>query len=363
MLQVDNIHLDRYTDDEIIQIHKELEDNNQIISLENHLFESYLARIHPQALTRVETEEIRFNGNHDTLTGNGNEVESNGGIKKDDNKIKKKRGEKAKQIDSMILLTPDQKNEIATRELEDFKNEFEKGKNDWAKMIDNVKAEIEEIDIRVAEIKKSMYEFKREIVQAGVSDRTGKVMAEKVVRYIEEKLRAKDSIIEKLRLKNSTLKTQQNKLHLQLRQKEEMGEVLHAIDFDQLKIENQQYLAQIEERNKELLTLKLTAGNVAQILNQHRSKMSILNAESENLRREIKARKELLSKLELESISVANDTKSLKSVNTVLKKMNEEWKVPNVMDYVGLKAKQQELMEQAKTWQRKCEISDKSLKR
>ena len=29
-----------------------------------------------------------------------------------------------------------------------------------------------------------------------------------------------------------------------------MGEVLHAIDFDQLQIENKQYIAKIEERNQ-----------------------------------------------------------------------------------------------------------------
>ncbi|KAJ1550161.1 hypothetical protein HK405_001271, partial [Cladochytrium tenue] len=67
-----------------------------------------------------------------------------------------------------------------------------------------------------------------------------------------------DTVIEKLRLQNATLKLQKNKLHLQLKQKEEMGEVLHAIDFDQLQIENKQYQARIEERNAEL-RLKMTA--------------------------------------------------------------------------------------------------------
>jgi len=41
--------------------------------------------------------------------------------------------------------------------------------------------------------------------------------------------------------------------------------VLHVIDFDQLKIENQQYLEKIEERNNELLRLKLTTGNTVQV--------------------------------------------------------------------------------------------------
>jgi hypothetical protein len=57
---------------------------------------------------------------------------------------------------------------------------------------------------------------------------------------------------------------------MQLKQKEEMGEVLHAIDFDQLQIENKQYLSKIEERNTELLKLKLTAGNTIQTLNSYK---------------------------------------------------------------------------------------------
>jgi predicted house-cleaning NTP pyrophosphatase (Maf/HAM1 superfamily) len=42
-------------------------------------------------------------------------------------------------------------------------------------------------------------------------------------------------------------------------------QVLHVIDFDQLKIENQQYLEKIEERNNELLRLKLTTGKTVQV--------------------------------------------------------------------------------------------------
>jgi hypothetical protein len=36
-----------------------------------------------------------------------------------------------------------------------------------------------------------VYEFRREIVIGGESARTGKIVAEKVIRYFEEKLRAK----------------------------------------------------------------------------------------------------------------------------------------------------------------------------
>ena len=133
---------------------------------------------------------------------------------------------------------------------------------------------MEETDVRISEIKKDAYEFKRDIVTGAENFRTGKTVAEKAVRYMEEKLRAKGAMAEKLRLKNMTLKSQIQKMEGQLQQKEDMGEVLHVIDFDQLKIENQQYLEKIEERNNELLRLKLTTGNTVQACLHHATRVT-----------------------------------------------------------------------------------------
>ena len=49
-----------------------------------------------------------------------------------------------------------------------------------------------------------------------------------------------------------------------------MGEVLHEVDFNQLKIENSQYLEKVDERNQDLLRLKLMATNVLQVLNTYK---------------------------------------------------------------------------------------------
>ena len=82
---------------------------------------------------------------------------------------------------------------------------------------------------------------------------------------MEDRLRVKEVAVEKLKLKNMSIKAQIAKMEMQLQQKEEMGEVLHVIDFDQLKIENQQYLEKIEERNNELLRMKLSTGRTIQV--------------------------------------------------------------------------------------------------
>lgn len=45
--------------------------------------------------------------------------------------------------------------------------------------------------MRAAEIKKASYEFKRDIEQQAINRRTSKIIAERVVRYFEDKIRAK----------------------------------------------------------------------------------------------------------------------------------------------------------------------------
>ena len=47
--------------------------------------------------------------------------------------------------------------------------------------------------MRLGETKKTGYEFERDIVKGSVNQRTGKIVAEKVVRYFEDKIRARVS--------------------------------------------------------------------------------------------------------------------------------------------------------------------------
>lgn len=66
--------------------------------------------------------------------------------------------------------------------------------NDYVAYVELVfflKAVLEEADIRVAEIKKEEYEFERDIVRGASNLKTGTANAEKVIKYLEERLRAR----------------------------------------------------------------------------------------------------------------------------------------------------------------------------
>lgn len=238
----------------------------------------------------------------------------------DDEEKKDERDKKARQRrpKAQATLTVEQKNDICSAELEEAQKELEETKRTSERLIDTLRAVLEETDIRIAELKKDAYEFKRDIVVGAENFRTGKTVAEKMIRYMEEKLRQKDSVVEKLRLKNATLKSQAQKIDAQLRHKEEMGDALHYIDFHQLQIENKQYVAKIEERNEELLKLKQTTGSTVQVLNNLKKKLHELMEESAWLQGEIKSRTELNEKIleEIASVEAKNqkDGKKLQSL-------------------------------------------------
>lgn len=277
----------------------------------------------------------------------------------------KKKGRGAKNRNKQPTpLTIDQKYDIAILVQEELTADIEKNKKNFEKMIDTLRAVLEETEIRITELKRDAYEFKRDVVVGAENARTGKIMAERVTRYLEEKLKMKDSIIEKLRLKNATLKSQIHKVEKQLSQKEEIGDVLHYIDFHQLQIENKQYIAKIEERNEELLSVKLSTGKTLRVLNELKHRLNEKVNESEWLKNEITNKKTLLNKLKLEAGKVKKEVHVEKRTSNKLRQqIDEASEMPNVEDYIMQKRRMYELQSTLKNWQKKNEILEMAAKK
>lgn len=277
---------------------------------------------------------------------------------------KKTRGVNRSRRNLPTSLTIDQKYDIATMVQDDLQNDIEKNKKNYEKMIDTLRAVLEETEIRISELKRDAYEFKRDVVVGAENQRTGKIMAERVTRYLDEMLKSKDSMVEKLRLRNATLKSQIHKVEKQLSQKEEIGDVLHYIDFHQLQIENKQYVAKIEERNEELLTVKLSTGKTLRALNELKKQLAEKSAESDWLRSETKSKQALLLKLQAESSKVSKECTIDKRLRNKLKvQIDEASEMPNVEDYIMQKRSMYELQSTLKNWKKKNDILEMAAKK
>jgi len=278
----------------------------------------------------------------------------------DDDDKKKKKNKK----NIATLLTPEQKCEVANVIHEEMLSEIETHRKNSEKMIDTLRAVLEEIEIRIGELKRDAYEFKRDIVVGAENARTGKIMAERVTKYFEDKLNMIDAIIEKLRLKNSSLKGQINKIETILSQKEEVGDALHYIDFHQLQIENKQYVAKIEERNEELLTVKVATGKTVQSLNEFKRKLNEKLDEADWLKKEIEDKKLNLGRLEKELGRVKTEVKSeSRQKDTLRQQIEEAAEMPSIENYISQKREMYDFETSLKNWEKKVEIMEMAAKR
>lgn len=330
--------LNELTDEQLAFTVKGLEDKNGVLTIETEMFERYYKKQDTTSLTlstSFATTTHASTGEAPRPTG------------------RKRSKVRCHAIDRTVRLTTEQKCHIAQKEVERIKEEMTRAEEDSEKVLDMYKAVLEESEVRLREIEKEKHEIERD---------NKKHIAERIIRTFEDRLRAKEALIEKLRLKNATQKTQMKKLLLQLKQKEEMGEVLHAVDFNQLKIENQQYMEKIEERNTDLLRLKQDASKTMQLLNIIKKRLQELMLESNRLKSEIQMQKDLCARIDAEYKQVVEDKTGVEKMNKSLKEYLSDYQVPEVMEFVKEKANVTELHRIVKSWERKVEIAEMGYK-
>ena len=90
-------------------------------------------------------------------------------------------------------------------------------------------------------------------------------------------------------------KTNLAKQEKNMKNKEELAEGLHLIDFEQLKIENQSLNEKIEDRNEDLHKLKKKNTTTVQILKHTKEKLQHLKTQNNDLDKQLKAISRLAS--------------------------------------------------------------------
>lgn len=137
----------------------------------------------------------------------------------------------------------------------------------------------------------------REILAKAENSRTGHHISKKLIQSIETNEQKREEELEKVRLRNISLRTTHKKLERTLRAREQLAEGLHMIDFEQLKIENQTLNEKIEERNEELAKLKRKKTTTVQVLTHTREKLRFVEQSNQVLQQKLAALEEVISNL------------------------------------------------------------------
>eukprot|EP00048_Salpingoeca_helianthica_P016319 m.231663 g.231663 ORF g.231663 m.231663 type:complete len:386 (-) comp18438_c0_seq1:23-1180(-) len=321
---------------------KALQEGNTILKCELDMLDQYLAKSAAKSYQEdVEGEEVAGPTNRRRRS-------------------RQQRG--GQRVVEQLQLTMQQKCDVAASALDAMKLNADKAKHAHAEELCTIRAELDEIALRETELRKLEYDFTREIVN-GPKHPGGAVLAEAVERHFADRHEQRDALIELLQRKDDRLRVARARAQQQMQQREEMGEALHEVDFRQLEIENAQLVDRTKARNTEMLRLKLSAGSLLQVLNDHNKQLQRLRTAGASVRDEIKGRSALLARLASEAADVEQQRAAVQDTNTKLRKLVDGFKVAPVMDYIREAAARQALQQDAATLQRKIDVAQGELRR
>ncbi|XP_026872973.2 coiled-coil domain-containing protein 113 [Electrophorus electricus] len=331
---------------QLVELVEDLRRSNAELRAETETFERYVRRLGPREPDpQLAPVSVGTTSQMETGAGRGRKSSTQGASQ-----------------EPFQYLTLDQKYYICMKEVNAMRQDLEQLNKASEQALQNHKAMIQVTDKQLADIKKARYEFERDIVKPLREEKGVMVRPEKVIRYIEDRIKARDSLVEKLHLKNTALCAQTRKLQLQLLHKEDMEEVLHEVDFQQLRIENRQHLEHIDECNQDLLHLKLLAGNTQKLLNTYKKKLESLTSESKLLSSDIASHEDLLLKTDKETQQAEEERAKIEVQNKKLQAQLEDFSAPHVLEYMEARALHSQLEQSVKTWRRKIEVAEMTLK-
>lgn len=145
----------------------------------------------------------------------------------------------------------------------------------------------------------------------------GVMLTQKDAMELEEKLIEAIKEHDSLRLQAITQKERIAMLTSKFNKRNDFGDKMKRIDFEQLKIENQTLAEKIEERSEELLKLRRRTVSTLQILAHVREKRHFTMTQTQNLKRELLSLDEQLG-------SLRDRLAQLKSTRTNVRKQADD---------------------------------------
>lgn len=157
----------------------------------------------------------------------------------------------------------------------------------YQKSTNDMRAKLTEKLAKCNEIRASFMELKREVSKAAVFSRKNTTISDQMIQDWEKRENDLSQELQKLRMEILRQKNNLQKNQKKMKDKEELAEGLHLIDFEQLKIENQSLNEKIEDRNEDLHKLKKKNTTTVQILKHTQEKLDQIQAENKKLKEEL----------------------------------------------------------------------------
>ncbi|XP_013136695.1 PREDICTED: coiled-coil domain-containing protein 113-like [Papilio polytes] len=367
--------IEEITDEELVKQVNELKHQIKVLTLENEVFERTMARLDPTLLHGIQQAleyATRLNSNSSLNVGSFvrsqtsrlffESLTSPSKMFASPSKISTKRAESSARVGGTVMFGTGPKinvlerSEIVSAEMEILMANLELMRQKAAKQHALLKAQLEELELRVEHIQNFREEFYKEVVIEGWDKIAQRIPAEIWVRYMNEWVKITDRKIGKFRLRTSTLNTQYSKLKGQIKIKAELSEHLRPVDFEKIKIENNECLSIIDKKLQQLAELKKMTGDANLTLSIHKKALMEQNIYLNEVLSNVKRKQKQTISLNKETEIIENQAKGLEVKLDDIKKLRNAYEVPDVMDYVHVKAEIADLKLSVKLLQNRLRI-------
>ena len=268
-----------------------------------------------------------------------------------------------KRRGKMPQFPTNRKLEMANHVISQLEADIKTEERRSTRQIAEIRARQVQIIVREKEIEKEIVAFTREIMEEGKDDRTGLVVGERLLKWYDDAIKAKDAKIGKLKLKRDAMKSQIARTKARLQQKLELGEKLQQVDYDQLQINNEGFQAEIAELSQKLAALQKISSSVVSKLNAARNRLAAEEKQVQTMEQSISQKERAIDKYVREAEQVEDDHRKLVATNEDLATKKSEYRVPDVADYIDKKAKIYELAKVIRNWERKVQLAEMNVKR
>ncbi|XP_069364078.1 cilia- and flagella-associated protein 263 [Maniola hyperantus] len=371
------------TDAELIKQVNDIKQQIRILSLENEILERVILRLEPTLMHGIQqaldyATKMQYNSplsigsfvRSQTTTsryGFDSVITSPSRMFTSPSRVSTRRVDSSAKVSGTVIFGTGprinvlERSELVSTEMEILIANLEKARKKAAKQHAFLKAQLEEIGVRETDIEKASELFKQEVIVEGWDKIAQRIPAEIWIRFMTEWVKISDSQIGKFRLRTSTLNSQYSKLKGQIKVKAELSESLRAVDFEKLKIENNECLEIIDYKLQQLNELKKMTGDANLNLTVHKKAMMEQNGYLSNILQSIKEKQKQTAALDKEKDIIKVQAESLCQKLDDVRKVRLAYEVPDIMDYVNVKSEVADLKQSVKLLENRAHIQQIAL--
>lgn len=264
-------------------------------------------------------------------------------------------------FDSVIHNEPEinlsMKLEMISKAIADCKARKTQKEFETKKILRNLNATVDELKLTNRETIETIVTFEDYVVTKGIDPLTQRIPSERFIKFYTNWVKSGMSIVEKMRLKTSTLRKNAAHQKSLLAIKAELSGILRPIDFEQLQIKKYDFQITIEEKNAHLIGLKRVKGNAALALANQRKMLLDTMAKLESVINKSKECESQIARLKAEANLVEAETVTCNGNIEKLLEQMKTYKAPSALEYAKLKTSLRNLEKDLKLAKRKNYIS------